>query len=146
MCALVFQFATDYQNASHVVLYKRGVARPEFLSHAHKYIWQTNSKFKKKSPFYTYGVHIKFTLCQACHYEVIVQTRDNLSHPRMTSLKKLEKLNLSSILALSPPSYTYNRDSSSIILLWLCHRHPTPVVLARWSSWRVESDSSKVKR
>ena len=95
--ASVFQFVTDYQNASHTVPYERGVAPLEVLSNAHKYGGQIR--------LHIHRVHIRFTLCRVCPYMVIARTSDNLSHAQTTSLKKVEKMGLFSILVLSPSSY-----------------------------------------
>ena len=46
--ALVFHFATERLNASHADPYKRGVARPEVLCHAHEHGGQIQT-FKKKA-------------------------------------------------------------------------------------------------
>ena len=59
----------DCQNASHVVPYKRGVAWPEVLSHAQS--MADRFKVQKEAIcLHIHRVHIRFTLCQACSYNI----------------------------------------------------------------------------
>ena len=114
--ALLFQFANDCQNASHAVPYKRG-GGPGRKFLAMRTSMADQFKVQKEAPFlHIHTVHIRFTLCQACPYMVIVRTCDNLSRARTTSLKKVDKLNLSLILALSPPSYSCSTRSLAFLV------------------------------